>query len=90
MSKPLRNSLRQIIEAAAAPRGNVVPIEPPAREPASARPTLKERARQLSVYLEPAVYDQLRDIAYVERYSLRHDIVILLRTVMVVLKADGI
>jgi hypothetical protein len=67
MSKPLRNSLRQIIEAAAAPRGNVVPIEPPAREPASARPTLKERARQLSVYLEPAVYDQLRDIAYVER-----------------------
>jgi lipopolysaccharide/colanic/teichoic acid biosynthesis glycosyltransferase len=30
------------------------------------------------------------DIAYVERYSLRQDIVILLRTVMVVLKADGI
>jgi len=30
------------------------------------------------------------DIAYVERYSLRQDIVILLRTVMVVLKSDGI
>jgi lipopolysaccharide/colanic/teichoic acid biosynthesis glycosyltransferase len=30
------------------------------------------------------------DIAYVERYSLRQDLVILLRTVMVVLKADGI
>jgi lipopolysaccharide/colanic/teichoic acid biosynthesis glycosyltransferase len=30
------------------------------------------------------------DISYVERYSLRQDIVILLRTVMVVLKADGI
>jgi lipopolysaccharide/colanic/teichoic acid biosynthesis glycosyltransferase len=30
------------------------------------------------------------DIAYVESYSFRHDIDILLRTVMVVLKADGI
>jgi hypothetical protein len=29
--------------------------------------TLKERAKQLSVYLEPPVYDQLRDIAYTER-----------------------
>jgi hypothetical protein len=67
MSKPLRNSLRQIIEASAPPRGNVVPIAPEAGEPARVRPTLKERARQLSVYLEPAVYDQLRDIAYVER-----------------------
>ena len=28
---------------------------------------MKERAKQLSVYLEPAVYDQLRDIAYAER-----------------------
>jgi hypothetical protein len=67
MSKPLKNSLRQIIEASAPPRGNVVAMEPALREPAPARPTLKERARQLSVYLEPAVYDQLRDIAYVER-----------------------
>ena len=66
MSRPLRNHLREIIEAAAPPRGNVVAIESP-REPGAARPTLKERARQLSVYLEPAVYDQLRDIAYVER-----------------------
>ncbi|KAB1073148.1 ribbon-helix-helix domain-containing protein [Methylobacterium planeticum] len=29
--------------------------------------TLKERARQMSVYLEPPVYDQLRDLAYAER-----------------------
>jgi len=29
--------------------------------------TLKERAKQLSVYLEPPVYDQLRDIAHTER-----------------------
>ena len=48
MSKPLRNSLRQIIEASAPPRGNVVPIAPEAGEPARVRPTLKERARQLS------------------------------------------
>ena len=67
MSKPLKHSLRQIIEASAPPRGNVVPIDAQPREPAPARGTLKERARQLSVYLEPTVYDQLRDIAYVER-----------------------
>ncbi|HEY7384049.1 MAG TPA: ribbon-helix-helix domain-containing protein [Beijerinckiaceae bacterium] len=31
------------------------------------RGTLKERSKQLSVYLDPAVYEQLRDIAYTER-----------------------
>ncbi|MEA1834579.1 ribbon-helix-helix domain-containing protein [Methylobacterium durans] len=36
----------------------------PARRPSA---TLKERARQMSVYLEPPVYDQLRDLAYAER-----------------------
>ena len=63
MSKQLKHSLRSIIEASAPPRSNVVHLETPT-EP---RGTLKERARQLSVYLEPTVYDQLRDIAYVER-----------------------
>jgi hypothetical protein len=29
--------------------------------------TLKARARQLSVYLEPPVYEQLREMAYAER-----------------------
>lgn len=29
--------------------------------------TLKQRARQMSVYLEPPVYDQLRDLAHAER-----------------------
>ena len=69
MSKPLKHSLRAIIEASAPPRSNVVPLDPgPEQQPAGQRrATLKERARQLSVYLEPAVYDQLRDIAYVER-----------------------
>ncbi|HEX2726866.1 MAG TPA: ribbon-helix-helix domain-containing protein [Beijerinckiaceae bacterium] len=31
------------------------------------RGTLKERSKQLSVYLDPAVYEQLRDLAYTER-----------------------
>ncbi len=31
------------------------------------RATLKERAKQLSVYLEPAVHEQLRELAYTER-----------------------
>src|SRR3712207_5501680 len=67
MSKPLKHSLRAIIEASAPPRSNVVPLDSGAEQPPHRRATLKERARQLSVYLEPAVYDQLRDIAYVER-----------------------
>lgn len=29
--------------------------------------TLKERAQQMSLYLEPAVHDQLRELAFVER-----------------------
>ncbi len=40
--------------------GGSAPV--PAREG-----TLKERARQMSVYLEPPVYDQLRDLAHAER-----------------------
>jgi hypothetical protein len=67
MSKPLKHSLRAIIEASAPPRSNVVPLDPGPDQAPQRRGTLKERARQLSVYLEPAVYDQLRDIAYVER-----------------------
>lgn len=35
--------------------------------PAARAATLKERAKQMSVYLEPPVYDQLRDLAYAER-----------------------
>lgn len=35
--------------------------------PRRAATTLKERARQMSVYLEPPVYDQLRDLAHAER-----------------------
>lgn len=71
MSKPPRLSLKSIV-AAAAPstaRADVgigglaaPPVAPPERQG-----TLKERARQLSVYLEPPVYDQLRDLAYTER-----------------------
>jgi hypothetical protein len=46
---------------------SVTPQRPSAPPNANARGTLKERAHQLSVYLEPPVYDQLRDLAYAER-----------------------
>ncbi len=36
-------------------------------EPPAAPLPLKQRARQMSVYLEPPVYDQLRDLAFAER-----------------------
>jgi hypothetical protein len=36
---------------------------------------LKERAHQLSLYLEPDVYEQLRTLAYVERRKM-HPLII--------------
>jgi hypothetical protein len=70
MPKPPRLSLKSIVAAtapAAQQEAKVVPLRHETMKPAAARGTLKERTKQLSVYLEPAVYDQLRDIAYTER-----------------------
>ena len=71
MSKQPKLDLKSIVAASVAPavqRGEVVALPRPSAG-GTARPqgTLKERARQLSVYLEPPVYDQLRDLAYTER-----------------------
>jgi hypothetical protein len=70
---------------AAPPEPQPVPVAPPAkrdvvtlkprRSPAPSQKragegTLKERAHQLSLYLEAPVYDALRDIAHVERTKL--------------------
>ena len=72
MSKPPRLDLKSIVAAAPPPvrqTAEVVRLEtasaPPRESKAGA--TLKERAKQMSVYLEPPVYDQLRDLAYAER-----------------------
>ena len=72
MSKPPKLSLKSIVAATASPaaqqEAKVVHFRSePAAPAASGRGTLKERAKQMSVYLDPAVYDQLRDIAYTER-----------------------
>jgi hypothetical protein len=73
MPKPPKLSLKSIVAATASPpaiqpEAKVVQFRSePDRLTASGRGTLKERTKQLSVYLEPAVYDQLRDIAYTER-----------------------
>ena len=71
MSRQPRLSLASIVASAAAPPARV-PADPPtlvvpAPADARSRGTLKERAKQLSVYLEPPVYDQLRELAYTER-----------------------
>ena len=71
MSKQPKLDLKSIVAASvspASPRGGAAPSRPAAAG-AAQRPqrTLKQRARQLSVYLEPPVYDQLRDLAYAER-----------------------
>ena len=72
MPKPPKLSLKSIVAATAAPalqEAKVVQFrsEPARAAAAGGRGTLKERTKQLSVYLDPAVYDQLRDIAYTER-----------------------
>src|SRR3954463_11259512 len=71
MSKQPKLDLKSIVAASIGPggaRGEVVALPRHPGSPAALpRPTLKERARQMSVYLEPPVYDQLRDLAYAER-----------------------
>ncbi|WP_375464177.1 ribbon-helix-helix domain-containing protein [uncultured Methylobacterium sp.] len=73
MSKPPKLNLASIV-AAAVPAGRpapqtaeIVQLDRGAAPPRRRAATLKERARQMSVYLEPPVYDQLRDLAYAER-----------------------
>ena len=71
MSKLPRLDLKSIVAAATPPArasAEVVRLETaaPPREGRAAQ-TLKQRAKQMSVYLEPPVYDQLRDLAYAER-----------------------
>ncbi|MDB5511966.1 MAG: hypothetical protein JWR08_1449 [Enterovirga sp.] len=71
MSKPPKLSLASIVASAVPPSNRpgaevVQLVQPKTQEP-NPRGTLKERAKQLSVYLEPPVHDQLRDIAYTER-----------------------
>jgi hypothetical protein len=68
MPKPPKVSLKSIV-AAADPARRASKILPPRADAAVVTPRgpLKERAKQLSVYLDPAVYDQLREIAYAER-----------------------
>ena len=69
MSKHPKLNLKSIVAAATPPStgAEVVRLDPALRAGSKAQATLKERAKQLSVYLEPPVYDQLRDIAYSER-----------------------
>ena len=71
MPKPLKPSLKAIVAEAIPAAQEAAKILRFRGETASAaahsRGTLKERSKQLSVYLDPAVYEQLRDIAYTER-----------------------
>ncbi len=71
MSKPPKLSLASIVASAvpasSRPGGAEVVSIVPRGMAASSRGTLKERAKQLSVYLEPPVHDQLRDLAHAER-----------------------
>lgn len=72
MSRQPRLNLKTIVAASVSPPtqrdADVLRLDMSASKPGpKPQATLKERAKQLSVYLEPPVYDQLRDIAYTER-----------------------
>jgi len=71
MSKPHKVSLRSIVAASVASPAVYEVHTPPLNNHDERTPpapkTLKQRAKQMSVYLEPEVYEQLRDIAHVER-----------------------
>jgi len=70
MSKSHKVSLRSIVAASMGPATAQEDRTPPrvvSIEPVPAPRTLKQRAKQMSVYLEPPVYDQLRDLAHAER-----------------------
>lgn len=92
MSKPPKLSLASIV-AAAAPvstkqqSAEIVQLnssQPPAGQ--NRRGTLKQRAKQLSVYLEPSVHDQLRDLAYTERTKIHQ---LMLEALDLLFKARG-
>ena len=90
MSKPPKLSLASIV-AAAAPAArqsaDIVQLSPAVASPGGAtRGTLKQRAKQLSVYLEPPVHDQLRDIAYTERTKIHQ---LMLEALDLLFKARG-
>ena len=94
MSKPPKLSLASIV-AAAAPvssrqpqqSAEIVQLSSAAQAAAQAkRATLKQRAKQLSVYLEPPVHDQLRDIAYTERTKIHQ---LMLESLDLLFKARG-
>jgi hypothetical protein len=92
MSKQPKLSLASIVAAAApvgtrAQGGEVVQLMTP-QQPSGPNPrgTLKERAKQLSVYLEPPVHDQLRDIAYTERTKIHQ---LMLESLDLLFKARG-
>ncbi len=75
MSKPPKPSLASIVAAAnaenragrpaAARTAEIVPLR--ATAPVMPSAPLKQRAKQMSVYLEPPVYEQLREMAFTER-----------------------
>lgn len=91
MSKPPKLSLASIVAAAAPPTKQQTAeiVQLSSAHPSNApnpRGTLKERAKQLSVYLEPPVHDQLRDIAYTERTKIHQ---LMLEALDLLFKARG-
>jgi hypothetical protein len=71
-------------------QAGVVSFKRPARRAAPTKApkgsTLKERAHQLSLYLDPPVYDALREIAHVERTKLHP---LILEAIDMLLKRRG-
>lgn len=64
---PRKGGARSAAKTNSPAGAEIVRLDLAATAPPARAGTLKERAKQMSVYLEPPVYDQLRDLAYAER-----------------------
>jgi hypothetical protein len=95
----LAPAMQPELEAPPAVEETPAPLTPPPREVVTIKPrrpptvqqpvgpgTLKQRAHQLSVYLEEPVYEKLRDIAFHERTKLHP---LILEGIDMVLKKRG-
>ncbi len=75
LSAALPAAIPAPVVATAPPVTLATPIPSPTTQRQAPKTTLRARSKQLSLYLEQPVYDQIREIAHVERVKM-HQLVV--------------
>ena len=92
MSKPLKTDFMALIAGEVVPAATpaepepIVTLKPRVEPPKKPAAGIKQRCHQMSVYIEPPVYDRLRDIAHEERVRMH---ALFLEAVDLLLKKRG-